>query len=234
MRTRKIKSLVAAGLGVLLISVVPTLAVSAEELVNDSGEQEITVTASADTMNQCGWYMDGVGETDFNLTGTGQYIGNEYDLSDTDENIDVYLSGTIDEDQTCSTYGNARGAKLNVTWSGTGFEGDLDGLDFTLEDSPLRIDYSSTCDPYWSTEPIELGGAFTLPLVAVSILGADVDSGYDPSGEDSFGPTFPNCTFSAAYSTAIPEGLTPGSYGESYTLTGPTVTTTLVLQDAPN
>jgi hypothetical protein len=208
------------------------LAVSAEELVNSSGEQSISVTASADTMNQCGWYMDGVGETDFNLAGTGQYIGNEYDLSDTDENINVYLSGTASSDQTCSTYGNARGAKLNVTWSGIGFTGDPTGLDFTLSDSPLTIDYSSTCDPAWSTDAIELTGAQVLPLVAVSILGTDVDSGYEPS--DAFAPTFPNCTFSAAYSTAIPAGLTPGSYGESYTLTGPTVTTTLVLQDAPN
>jgi len=231
--TRKIKPMVAAGLGVLLISVAPALSVSAEETVEDSGETGINVTATAETMAQCGWYMNNVGEEGgFDLIGTGKYIGEDYALTKTDEEINVYLSGSDVASTTCSTYGDAAGAELNVSWSGIGFADSTNPeLDFTLADSPLVITYVSLCaNPDWvlANPAISLSGTYSSPLVPVSISGEAVDL-YEPYevGINSF----PSCTFDAVYSTAIPGDQTPGQPGTTYNFTGPTVTTTLVLQD---
>jgi hypothetical protein len=173
--------------------------------------------------------MDGVGEEGgFNLTGEGLYIGEEYGLAKTDYGIEVYLSGSGASFDTCSTFGPAAGAELNVSWDGTGFADPVyEGLDFTLADSALVVTYLSECTSDWVTTPISLGGTYATPEIPVSISGADVDT-YDPY---EVGGDFPSCTFDAEYATAIPADKTPDSFGQEYNFTGPTVTTTLILQD---
>jgi hypothetical protein len=102
-----------------------------------------------------------------------------------------------------------------------------------LSVEPLSITYSSAgCVAGWQTEAsVSIAGVFVTgqDVIPAKILATAVDTPqeYSPDAVDT--PTFPRCGFSAEYSTVIP-GATPDDPGETYTFTGPSLTSTLVLQ----
>jgi hypothetical protein len=204
--------------------------------------QDATTSASADSILQCGWRINGVASAISlaNTDPTLEYVGSEYALSGSDESITVFLSGSGTESTRCSFYNDYKGAQVKVSWDGTSFTSrtaadELDSsLSWNVSDKALGIAYAdATCTPDWTTESaLTISDTFTVgsEVVPAAILAASVDTSleYNPSAKT--GSTFPSCGFSASFSTAIPSNKTPNSPGAQYSFSGPELTTTLVLE----
>ncbi len=204
--------------------------------------QDATTSASADSILQCGWRIDGVASTISlaNTDPTLEYVGSEYALSGSDEDINVFLSGSGTESTRCSFYNDYKGAQVKVSWDGTSFTSktaaDLldSSLSWNVSEKALGIAYvDADCTPDWTTESaLTISETFTVgsEVVPAAILATSVDTSleYNPSAKT--GSTFPSCGFSASFSTAIPSNKTPNSPGAQYSFTGPELTTTLVLE----
>lgn len=205
--------------------------------ISDTGEVTINVGATADTIAQCNWYLDGVGDGDEPDTldlvaDVGEkYMGTALELSNLDENINVYMQGTSGVNPECSLFADNNGAKLQVVWSGDGFvsDGVDDNLDWLLSESALNIDldYSNACSADWNLTTAVLNGSWTssadskfpMSLSSTDLLTYSTELG-----------ALPNCTTTAKYSTSIPAGRVPLLAGADYTFTGPVITMTLVLE----
>ena len=103
-----------------------------------------------------------------------------------------------------------------------------------MTDKPLGITYTDdACVAAWVTEAALTIATEFVPgaeVVPAAILAASVDTALEYSPDSVSAPTFPSCGFSAAYSTAIPSGKVPTAAGTTYSFTGPTLTSTLVLE----
>ncbi len=204
------------------------------------GETPATTGATAATLEDCEWYLDGV-DTELSLTNTSglEYVGDDYELTAEDSGVNVYFSGTVAQDERCSFYDDVRGAGVEVSWTGDSFNaGDDESLDWNLGDnletsgiSTLDVTYSKdTCDDAFTA-----GGAVSIsdpldsPLSPASI--SDADTGlFFPSSLLS--PTFAKCTLDATYSVVLPGSRTPANPGGSYTFTGPALSTTITVNEA--
>jgi hypothetical protein len=98
----------------------------------------------------------------------------------------------------------------------------------------LTIAYTDAgCSVDWVTETsVTINAAFTAgdEVIPAKILATSVDTALEYSPASVNSPTFPSCGFSADYSTAIPTGKVPTAPGTTYSFTGPTLTSTLVLE----
>lgn len=204
------------------------------------GETPATTGATAATLEDCEWYLDGV-DTELSLTNTSglEYVGDDYTLTAEDSGVNVYFSGTVAQDERCSFYDDVRGAGVEVSWTGDSFNAGVDdSLDWNLGDnletsgiSTLDVTYSKdTCDDAFTA-----GGAVSIsdpldsPLSPASI--SDADTGlFFPSSLLS--ATFAKCTLDATYSVVLPGSRTPANPGGSYTFTGPALTTTITVNEA--
>lgn len=204
------------------------------------GETPATTGATAATLEDCEWYLDGV-DTELSLTNTSglEYVGDDYTLTAEDSGVNVYFSGTVAQDERCSFYDDVRGAGVEVSWTGDSFNAGVDNsLDWNLGDnletsgiSTLDVTYSKdTCDDAFTA-----GGAVSIsdpldsPLSPASI--SDADTGlFFPSSLLS--ATFAKCTLDATYSVVLPGSRTPANPGSSYTFTGPGLTTTITVNEA--
>lgn len=207
------------------------------------GETAATTGATAQTIEDCEWYLDGVTD-ELSLTNTSgmEYVGDDYELSAEDAGVVVYFSGTEIEDERCSFYDDVRGAGVDVSWTGDAFEnvdaGDI-SLNWNLGDaletgaaaiSSLDITYEADeCDAAFTS-----GGAVSIsdpadsPLTPASI--SDIATGgFTPSALVT--PSFAKCTLNATYSVKLPGGRTPNAPGSSYTFQGPGLTTTITVNE---
>jgi len=206
------------------------------------GETAATTGATAQTIEDCEWYLNGVA-TELSLTnGTGmEYVGDDYTLTASDDAVNVYFSGSIAEDERCSFYDDVRGAGVDVSWTGDSFS-NVDptdtSLDWDLGDiteeagiSSLDVTYvAGTCDAaFVAGSAVQISDESDSPLTPASI--SDVDTGsFTPSAEDP-GATFAKCTLNASYSVVLPGQRTPANPGTSYTFTGPNLTTTITVNE---
>jgi hypothetical protein len=201
-----------------------------------------TTGADADTIEDCGWYLNGV-ETALVLSNESgmEYIGDNYTLTTEDDNINVYFSGTESEDVRCSFYDDVQGARVEVTWDGVSFTAGADtSLDWDLGDSleggdtsSLDIEYATgtSCDAaFTSGSSASITSGAISPQVPASISNS-ATGGFAPT--DLSAPTFAKCNLDASYSVVLPGGRTPASPGSSYTFTGPGLTTTITVGEAP-
>ena len=152
-----------------------------------------------------------------------------------DDEILIYLSGGVNESTRCSFYGDYKGAQVKVSWSGRTFTSTPDtSLNWYTSDKALTIAYADTgCSSDWITESsVTIDAEFETgdDVIPAKILATSVDTALEYSPSAVSGATFPSCGFSADYSTAIPSGKTPTAAGTTYSFTGPTLTSTLVLQ----
>jgi hypothetical protein len=238
MKNKKLAATLALPVSALLIILGTQSGVGAFATgIDGVAETPITTSASADTILQCGWRISGVESTISlaNAVPTLEYVGTEYALAGSDTGILIHLSGDATEGTRCSFYNEYKGAQVKVSWDGVAFTGSPDNsLGWSVEDSALGITYTDTdCVAAWVTEPSLTISAAMVPageVVPAAILATSVDTSIEYSPDAVTGATFPSCGFSASYSTAIPLGKTPGSPGTTYSFTGPTLTSTLVLE----
>jgi hypothetical protein len=244
MKTKQLIATLAAPVSALLIlaGTQATVGAMAGTVVEGTAVTDATTAASADSILQCGWRIGGVSSTISlaNEDSTLEYTGSSYSLSGTDDAINVFLSGSTEEDTRCSFYNDYKGAQVKVGWDGTSFtsrtlaNADDSSLSWNVSDSPLGISYTdAACTDDWTTESsLNISGAFSLgsEIVPAAIPATAVDSSLEYNPSAKIGPSFPKCGFSASYSTAIPSGKTPNAPGSTYSFTGPELSTTLVLE----
>ena len=238
MRKKKLAALFAIPVSTLLVIAGTQSSIIASAVgIEGDAATVVTTSGSAETIEMCGWRISGVAST-ISLSNDDpalEYVGSEYELAGADEDILIYLSGDAVENTRCSFYGDYKGAQVKVSWSGSSFTSLPDNsLSWNLSDKNLRITYADTaCVAAWQTEEsVTISGGFTEgnEVVPAKILATAVDSAAEYSPDAVSSPTFPACGFSAAYATAIPGGKVPSDPGTSYTFTGPSLTSTLVLE----
>jgi hypothetical protein len=204
------------------------------------GATSATTGASAATIEDCEWYLDGVATT-LSLTNTSgmEYVGDDYTLTADVDDVNVYFSGTEVEDVRCSFYDDVRGADVEVSWTGTGFTSVTDdSLDWLLGDSletsgksSLDIDYEKgTCDIVFAAgDSVSIDDAAVSPLKPATITAANTATFAPSAAEGS--ATFAKCGLNASYSVVLPGGRTPASPGSSYAFTGPSLVTTITVNE---
>ena len=206
------------------------------------GETPATTGATAATIEDCEWYLNGVA-TELNLTNTTgmEYVGDDYELSASDSAVNIYFSGTEDQDERCSFYDDVRGAGVDVSWTGDAFT-NVDptdaSLDWNLGDaletgpaiSSLDVTYlAGTCDAaFTSGGAVSISNPADSPLTPASISDL-ATAGFSPSA--ATGATWAKCTLDASYAVKLPGGRTPAAPGSSYTFTGPGLTTTSTVNE---
>ena len=243
MISKKLTALLAIPISALLViggtqSSIVAFAVTG---IDGDADTDVTTSASADSILQCGWRIAGVATTIAlaNETPSLKYIGSEYALIGADAGISVFLSGGTEESVPCSFYNDYKGAQVKVSWDGVDFTSSTvaaptdTSLSWAVSDKPLNITYTDAdCTVDWTAgDSVTVNAAYvSTAVVPASILATAVNESaeYDPSHVSA--PTFPRCGFSATFSTAIPSNKTPSNPGSSYSFTGPTLTTTLVLE----
>jgi hypothetical protein len=237
MRKKKLAALFAIPVSTLLVIAGTQSSIIASAVgIEGDAATEVTTSASAETIEMCGWRIDGV-DPEISLANDDpslEYVGNDYELTGLDEDILIYLSGDAVEETRCSFYSDYKGAQVKVSWTGSSFVSSPDNsLSWDLEDENLIITYSDNgCVAGWETEDgVDIAGAFTVgsEVVPAKIpaTAVNAESSYRPDSVGS--PTFPSCGFSAAYATVIP-GAVPTDPGATYTFAGPALTSTLVLE----
>lgn len=209
------------------------------------GETPATTGASADTIEDCEWYLDGVDSvvTLENTTGM-EYVGDDYTLTAAADEVQVYFSGTTDINNRCSFYDDVKGAAVEVGWTGTTFT-NVDptdtSLDWSLGVTPLELTpgtYSSLDVTYTKTEcddvfaggtAVSISSEAVSPLTPASISNADTGT-FSPSAAAG-SATFANCTLDAGYSVVLPGNRAPDNPGDTYSFTGPALLTTITVND---
>jgi hypothetical protein len=211
------------------------------------GETDATTGASAATIEDCEWYLDGVESvvTLENTTGM-EYVGDDYTLTAAPDEVQVYFSGTIAPDDRCSFYDDVKGAAVEVGWTGTTFT-NLDAtdtsLDWTLGEtllesatatsttSSLDVTYTKTvCDnAFTAGAAVSITSAATPPLIPASISNADTGTFLPSAALGS--ATFAKCTLNAGYSVVLPGNRAPDNPGETYSFEGPALLTTITVND---
>jgi len=210
------------------------------------GETSATTGATAATIEDCEWYLDGVA-TELSLTNDSgmEYVGDDYELTATNDAVKVFLSGMNVEDERCSFYDDVRGAGVEVSWSGSvGFANvaaDDTSLDWELGDaledgegvSSLDIAYTPvalSCDAaFGDGASVSITNVATSPLTPAQISDLSTQS-FNPAAAEGLA-TFAKCTLNASYSVKLPGGQTPSNPGGSYTFAGPTITTTITVNE---
>ena len=209
------------------------------------GETPATTGASADTIEDCEWYLDGVDSvvTLENTTGM-EYVGDDYTLTATADEVQVYFSGTSDIDNRCSFYDDVKGAAVEVDWTGTEFtnvDGTDTSLDWSLGVTPLESTpgtYSSLDVTYTKQEcddvfaggtAVSISSEAISPLIPASISNADTET-FSPSAAAG-SATFAKCTLDAGYSVVLPGNRAPANPGTAYSFTGPALLTTITVND---
>ena len=207
-------------------------------------------SASADTLAACAWYVSGV-DPSVSLTNTSgmEYVGDDYELTGSNSSdISIFFSGSDSADTRCSFYDDEKGVAVNVSWTGTTFAkggGDA-SLDFQAGDalenpannvdgqSSFNITYTAgagSCTGGWTSGATErITGVATPPLTPASIADVDVATNFSPTLTGG-SATFASCNLNASYATWLPGGKTPSNPGSSYSFTGPTLTTTVVINE---
>jgi hypothetical protein len=209
------------------------------------GETPATTGASADTIEDCEWYLDGVDSvvTLENTTGM-EYVGDDYTLTATADEVQVYFSGTSDIDNRCSFYDDVKGAAVEVGWTGTEFT-NVDGTDTSLDWSLGVTALESTPGTYSSLDvtytkqecndvfaggtAVSISSEAISPLVPASITNDDTAT-FSPSAALG-SATFAKCTLDAGYSVVLPGGRAPDNPGSTYSFTGPALLTTITVND---
>lgn len=209
------------------------------------GETAAETGATAQTIDDCDWYLDGVADT-LSLTNEidGEYVGDDYVLTATNEGVKIYFSGLEDEEVRCSFYDDVRGVDVEVSWDAeaAGFASidDTDtSLDWDLGDdletgggfSSLDVTYDkATCDDEFTAGgTVSIDGVETSPITPASISGNNTAT-FTPSATVGT-ETWAACTLNASYSVTLPGNKRPANPGGSYTFTGPTLTTTITVNE---
>jgi hypothetical protein len=208
---------------------------------------DATTGASALTIDDCDWYIDGV-EDELTLANDSgmEYVGDDYELAATNNGVKVYFSGTATEDVRCSFYDDIRGVDVEVSWEalGAGFTNTTPGytsLDWDLGDalegagvSSLDVAYLpvvGSCDAaFGAGGSVSIDGVEISPLTPATISSESTGT-FAPSatvGDE----TWAKCTLNATYTATLPGNQRPANPGSNYTFAGPNLVTTITVNDS--
>jgi len=199
--------------------------------------QTATPSASTKTLPWCGWTIQGLPTSltllDKAVTGTAvsKYKGVAIDLEGSANDIKAFVGGSDSYNpdvDNCSWFNdsNKQGLSLTVSAASAKFTasaatGGADPkMDFSLSDSnKLNIvpSYGTDCANGFSTDS------------ALSVYGTNLTTTPVHTTNKSDVTTVSACTWSLKYSTQIPGGLSPAYGDQTYTFTGPTLTTTVTV-----
>jgi len=211
-----------------------------------SEETDATTGATALTIDDCDWYIDGV-EDELTLVHDSlmEYVGDDYELAATNNGVKVYFSGTATEDVRCSFYDDIRGVDVDVSWEalGAGFTNttpDDTSLDWALGDlleeggpSSLVVAYlpvEDSCDAaFGEGGSVSIDGVNTSPLTPATISSASTAT-FTPSATAGT-ETWAKCTLNATYTATLPGNQRPANPGSTYTFAGPNLVTTITVND---
>jgi hypothetical protein len=213
----------------------------------ESEETDATTGASALTIDDCDWYIDGVA-TELTLENDSgmEYVGDDYELSATNDGVKVYFSGTATEDVRCSFYDDIRGVDVDVSWEAldAGFSNlaaEDTSLDWVLGDaleeggpSSLVVSYvpvDASCDAaFGAGGSVSIDGVNTSPLTPATISSESTGT-FAPSATAGT-ETWAKCTLNATYTATLPGNQRPANPGFNYTFAGPNLVTTITVNDS--
>jgi hypothetical protein len=188
----------------------------------------------------CTWYATGFLST-ITLAGAegAEYEGEAFELTGEDADQAALVSGYVAEaaptvgegQEDCSWYNAEKGLTVTITGTGAGFtsrteaESDDNSLGWDLANSPLAVTFTpdpeDACSEDWILED-----GLTIDSNLDSVDAATIAWAADMSTSES-------CQWDTTFSTAIPANLTPANPGSTYTFVGPTLTTSLEFNSAP-
>ncbi|MEY2741327.1 MAG: hypothetical protein RL283_1429 [Actinomycetota bacterium] len=249
---RKTAGAALASIGVALMAAASGHLAIADIVDQDPPEEDgdsASATASVVTKERCIWYVTGAPDG-FALTpvaGAGaEYDGTDFALAaDAEAELLAYTSGnegtgSADAHSACTFYGEATGLDVTADFSAAGFTAvATSGADVNMDFDqsvlkPLVLDLTGgTCRTpgndgtgadAWTVGPdVTMTGTGALtaqPLMTHAI--ADTTAIPLDAAESN-----DKCNASMSLSVTIPAGKTPLYAGETYTFTGPTMTTNI-------
>jgi len=247
-----------AGAAAVLASVGLAFSISGISIATAAGA--IGSSATVATVPQCVWQINGASETipldhsEFAADGHTKYVGQDFGLSGAGANtVKVFVgpaaaSAVSTDADNCAWYGvtNSAGSGANVTYSLPTSPAFTSVASTAPTDNSLgfSLDGAVTTGSHTSRLAVALtksdctNAAAVLPLVSLwdGLDSADLfGSGATLSLKaaelaKSKTSTSSSCTWTTKLSTYVPGGKTPAHDADTYTFTGPTVTTTLVAE----
>ena len=241
-----------AGAAAVLASVGLAFSISGISIATADGE--IGSSATVATVPQCVWQINGAStsinmdHTEFAGDNHTKYVGQDFGLSGADTNsVQVFVgpsaAGAVSTDaDNCAWYGvsNSAGSGANVTYSlpetptftsrTANFAND-NSLGFNLDGDPTTgsntkqlsvVLTKSGCTNAAASAGVNgwTGDATAnLKTGSLSLTAAQLAK--------SLTSTSSSCTWTTKLSTYVPGGNTPAHDADTYTFTGPTITTTL-------
>jgi len=249
MRKNRAAGLTAAGAGLALVAAsIAAGGALAEEA--DGVTREAPTSGAAVMKEQCTWYIEGVQDSvTMAAVEDAEYDGTELEMSEEPGALSVYFSGNeglgiIDAHSACTWFGeeNRDGIEVTMSVDGTSFlaeaavGGNDDGMDFSASTAlPFMVEFTNGGDlcrtgggaSAWEVNPLVVNEMLTSATVMtqteLNTTGVPSD---DPGSNDA-------CTSATEWSVTIPANKQPSYPGESYTFTGPTVTTAVEILALP-
>jgi hypothetical protein len=228
-------SLGALALGIAAVN--PALA-NEEQQFDSTGSGTTSFVAETMTQAWCGWYLQGI-DSSLTMTATSErYDGSEIGLSADDTGLEVFVGSSStysDQADNCSWYGssNQQAAWVTVNANHAGFTGTADREVPDPTDDSMNFMLDSVVNPLTLT--ITAGETCASDNFIVdqldSISDGDLFSNPVKSAIETDVLTTDRCGWDVVYGTKIPTGKVPKFGGVVYDFTGPTLTTTLEIQD---
>ncbi|MFM8921312.1 MAG: hypothetical protein ACKOFV_01420, partial [Candidatus Nanopelagicaceae bacterium] len=152
--------------------------------VGGDASTDATTSAAADTLPACSWYVTGLAESLALTNGDDmEYVGNDYTLEASDEDITIFFSASETADQRCSFYDDEKGVTVEVSWAGETFTtGTADtSMDFAVDDAletegnvTVDITYEGSCGGDWTAGDTSSIGVDSSPLTPASISNENI------------------------------------------------------------
>lgn len=234
-------TLALGGLAIGFSGVAAATAVEGERPTEASGNVGNTTTsASTTTLPWCGWYIDGL-SNEIVLEGSATYEGIEVDLSGSSAaKVSAFVNGSSNYSPTsanCSWYSdsNKQSASLTVALAEgevTAFTAATDRLDNS--DTSMNFELTSDNKLAITATPDENceTNKFVVEPDASIYFGQTSSTPVRSSNLRTQITTANKCSWTMNYATTIPANKTPKYGNKTYNYTGPTLVTSLAVDDA--
>jgi hypothetical protein len=245
-----------AGSAAVLASV--GLAFSISGFSTASADGAVNSSATVATVPQCVWQINGASETialdhtQFAADGHSKYVGQDFGLSGASVNtVKVFVGSSAavavsSDADNCAWYGvlNSAASGANVTYSLPSTPAFTSSASTATDDNSLgfSLNGSTTTGSHTAQLVVDLTKSDCTNAAASALVNgwSGVDTANLKTGSlsltaaqlfNSVTSTSSSCTWTTKLTTYVPGGKTPAHDADTYTFTGPTVTTTLLATD---
>jgi hypothetical protein len=244
-----------AGAAAVLASVGLVFSISGISIAGADGA--IGSSATVATVPQCVWQINGASETialnhsEYVADGHSKYVGQDFGLSGSGANtVKVFVgpsgAGAVSTDaDNCAWYGvsNSAASGANVTYSLPSTPAFTSSASTATDDNSLgfSLNGSTTTGSHTAQLVVDLTKSGCTNAAASALVNgwtgdatANLKTGSLSLTAarllNSTTSTSSSCTWTTKLSTYVPGGKTPAHDADTYTFTGPTVTTTLLAE----